>query len=193
MLAPLGLKLTIMGSPPSIAEPFKDVQVAPGETPFNFLDRLARQRGLYLGDDEGGNLLALAGVQGAGGGLVEGQNIKALRAVFRDDFQFSKVVAIGQRNGDDKEWGKNVSQIVAAVENPNATRYLPFKFFAERPVTKRDLEIRANYEAQFNLAMSIEVTVVVCGWLRSAGGVSGRPAHPSAGPRRLCPAWSWVR
>lgn len=172
-LQPFGVGLTLKNLPDGAARPFKSATVFHGETVFQFLERLARQRGIILTDDAQGNLTGggLDPMQGPAATLEEGRNIWDARAVIRDDTVFSKIEGFGQDTGSDSMWGADVSQIKAAAENPTMQRYKPLIVLAEDPLSKRDLQDRVDREQAQRIGTSVQCTIIVQGWIKPGGGL----------------------
>lgn len=170
VLGDFGLSLEVMGGTAGLAEKFQEAHEQPGETAWNFIDRLARQRGAILGDDEHGNMLLLAGNPGfSGDALIEGQNIKALRFVVRDDMSLNPYTYLGQENGTDDNWAKAVSQVTAQVGNPRVTRFRPWVGIAERAINQKAAQARAKFEYQWRAGIEFNLEILVQGWLTSSG------------------------
>jgi len=170
VLQPYGIGLVLKGSSPDISKPFENETVQPGESPWNFLDRLGRSRGLTLTDDAQGNLVAIATGTGEGGqdALVEGKNILRAVAVI-SDFAHSEIQGAGQMNGTDKRWGKDAAQPAARVTNPNVMRYRPLYLLSEKVSTPEELKARLNQEVAWETSAEIQANIVVQGWLQSSG------------------------
>lgn len=174
VVQPFGISFQWANMPDEASKPFRDPQTFIGETAFQLLERLARQRGVKLHDDENGNLVgddvkADSGTQTAM--LEEGKNIVAINAMVQDLMQYSKIGAIGQQKGDDDIWGKDASEVKAEAENPAVKRHRPLMFLAEEPSSKKDLQARVDREVEERNWTAVQVQVVVQGWLKPDGGL----------------------
>lgn len=171
--APFGIKFQWAAMPADAAKPFRDPQVFIGETAFSFLERLARQRGIKLHDDEHGNLIGDDPAQGGGqtATLEEGKNIWSIVTVTRDDTVFSRLDAIGQQKGDDNVFGKSASQVRATATDPAVQRYRPLMIVAEEPSNQADLQSRVNREIEERRWTAVQVQATVRGWLKPGGGL----------------------
>ncbi|WP_374544833.1 hypothetical protein [Rhodoblastus sp.] len=80
------------------SKPFESVRVFDGEMVFAFIERLARQHGVLLPDDEDGNLIGGEGENGTApmAALQEGQNIFEARASMRDEAIHAKITERSQ-------------------------------------------------------------------------------------------------
>jgi prophage tail gpP-like protein len=159
--------------PADAAKPFRDPQVFIGETAFSFLERLARQRGIKLHDNEHGNLIGDDPAQGGGqtSTLEEGKNIWSIVTVTRDDTVFSRLDAIGQQKGDDNVFGKSASQVRATATDPAVQRYRPLMIIAEEPSNQADLQSRVNREIEERRWTAVQVQATVQGWIKPGGGL----------------------
>ncbi len=148
---------------------FKDVSVTPGESVWSVIDRLARMRGMFVHDDENGNLvLGRAGSGSSGATLQEGRNILAATCVIRDDSAFGKIEAKTQMRGDDNTDDEKTRKLAGSVDG-SSDRHRPLLVPAEEPGDSDDMAARAQYERDVHLGSIIEVTVTVRGWRLSSG------------------------
>jgi prophage tail gpP-like protein len=170
-LQPFGIQLQWKNPPPGANRPFKLAQVFHGETVFQFLERLARQRGIFIGDDASGNLIAGAIDPNAAPAAVleEGRNILEARALIRDDLVHSRSIGFAQNSGSDSVWGAAASQIKATAENPAVGRYRPMVIIAEDPMTQRDLQDRVDREQSQRIGTSVQCSITVQGWHKPSG------------------------
>jgi len=172
-IEPFGLQFKMQNPPDGAARPFKSVQVFHGETVFQFLERLARQRGIICTDDKDGNLIggSVKADAAPAADLEEGKNIFEARVIIRDDTVFSKIEGYSQDRGSDSAWGKDVSQIKVDANNPTMNRYKPLILISEEPSSKKDLQDRVDREQAQRIGTAVECTVVVQGWLKPKGGL----------------------
>jgi prophage tail gpP-like protein len=170
VLKPFQLSLVILGQIPS--EPFKDAQVHPHETAWEFIERLARMRGITLSSNAEGAVIAAGGQGGgaSGSALVEGVNILEAREIINDLYSHNPYLFRAQMNGDDKKWGPDVTHVPWTVlANQLIKRYRPLIGFSEMPGLKPDLTKRVGMEAGFRQGASVWVQIIVQGWLRDGG------------------------
>jgi prophage tail gpP-like protein len=169
VLKPFGIKLTVKGDD----KPFEDVQVMPGESPYNLIERLARMHGpLYLFHDSAGNITASKDPLGEMGSLIEGKNIKSCRATIQDPSLFSVSTSIGQQNGKDDRWGYKSSQVTGTANNSAVKRYRPYVLHCEKNCTQQDAQSRIDFENAWGNVVTYDVEIVVYGWLTE--GKSGQ-------------------
>jgi prophage tail gpP-like protein len=173
LLQPFGLSFQFPnGVPPGADKPFPKVNLGFGETVFSFLESLSRMRNVYLRDDADGNIVATraTGNESPVGGLVEGKNIKSATAVLRDDYVLSKINIVGQKPGNDSAYG-DAARDVSATANTDAGDNTYGSQMMEHPGDKQDAAMRADREMGENMATTVDVTVVVRGWLLTDGSL----------------------
>lgn len=171
VLAPFKIQFIMKGDS---GAPFESVQTNPTETVMNFIDRLARMRGVVLGEDENGNLIGLNENMGVGttGALVEGQNIKEAQCLIQDPMLQHAYAMYGQGRGSDKRSGKTQNQLSAYALDPTVKRYRPRTLMAPRPPENvQDLQTLLDFEVHWRQGTYIDADITVYGWLRSEGSL----------------------
>jgi prophage tail gpP-like protein len=170
LLAPHGLSFEMRGSPAGAEKVFDKVNVLVGESPWHVLERLARMRNLFLMPkaDGTGIIAHRGGEGGAVAELVEGKNIKAAQCVLRDDAAFNKISVIGQKKGNDQEWGDD-ARVSATAVNPQVSGNRPLIIIAEEPIDRQDAQMRADRDMAENVATSVNANITVQGWLTGDG------------------------
>lgn len=154
---------------------FEDVQLHQGESPFHLVERLARARMVWIGDDKDGNLVLDGGTQTYDGpSLTEGENIQWLRVSIRDVELMKEINVYGQSYANDDKWGREASESKAKISDDRVKRNKPFKLFLERPgspkTLQKDVQIRAQFEKAWRASTAIEAEVGVQGWFKPGGG-----------------------
>ena len=164
-------------------KPFERACIPPGETGWNFLETLARMRGITLGTDVQGNMTGRMFYTGGGDSLIEGVNILEGREVM------SSSQGDGPNNVIGQEGGSNVNFGPAVAHGPNASSqgrnnfgkgvHAPNVNVAEHPTDKKDAQTRADGESKQRGSEKLQVTIVVQGWLKPSGGLwkPGAKAH----------------
>lgn len=151
------------------ATPFTKCQANPGELLFDFIDRLARQRGCTLGSDHLGSMLLIGDhsytpVQQ----LIEGENIEKMQCVISNEMMASVYSSIGQAANAEQLNAMTAALMEAEVTSPNYKG--PTKFIQvplEHPaMSPGEVKSRAFYEARFRDGTLIRANVTVQGWLR---------------------------
>jgi prophage tail gpP-like protein len=166
VIAPYGVGIKTIGTLNAI--PFKQLQVQPGETVWDFLERIARPRGIVLGSDIEGNFLFIDYHTGtAVEQLIEGQNILRCQCVITKEHTFTDYLVRGQTGGSDDMQGTEASEQECSVGG-TANRKSVLLTPAEQPVwSKGEICDRAKNEAVWHEGTVIEATITVQGWLRS--------------------------
>ena len=150
--------------------PFEKLRVQPGETTWNFMERIARVRGVVLGSQYYGKFLMIGQHLGqVTDTLIEGVNILKCQCVFDKKNIFSKYVQLGQTPPSPKKWGEAANQMTCSQFSkyppPPPGRVLVTP--AEQPVHGQpELCTRADYERQWHDGSMVTATVTVQGWLR---------------------------
>jgi prophage tail gpP-like protein len=150
--------------------PFKRLSVQYGESPAEFIGRLAMQRGLYLSDDPKGNLVASKpkGNAPSSGTFTEGVNILRATCKMDDQGQAGKHTGVAQAPGSDSSWpSRAISASVTTSGSPPDVERL---FLIEHPTdSANDLKARVQYEADVSSLPVFTVSVTVIGWTTNSG------------------------
>jgi prophage tail gpP-like protein len=111
VLSTYGSTIIPIGSPNSI--PFDKLQNQPGESVWDFLERIARPRGIILGSDSFGHFLAIGphGNPVLNTQLIEGENIKKMQCVFEDTVTYNEYVVTAQAPASDDNSGTAASEL----------------------------------------------------------------------------------
>ena len=169
LAGPYGVKVQAETDPGPALEDFK---LEVGETSFQALDRVLRQRGLLpVPDGRGGVKLIKLGRDRSATALVQGRNVLEASATYDVSDRHSKYVAKGQKKGTDDDYGTSVSEIEGEGEDPGVTRYRPLLVRPESQVSRADAKSRAEWEASVRAARSVTVQVTVQGWRQDGGAL----------------------
>jgi prophage tail gpP-like protein len=167
LLAPFVIALVVETD---LGEPFDDVQIEPGESVFEVLDKLARQRAVLLTDrGDGALVITTPGASRASGALVQGENI--LSAAGEIDFSRRHSVYLGrsQKPGDDWSFGDDAAQVAAEVTDPAITRYRPLVVLGETAADAETLRERVRWQALRRAGDGTRMTITVQGWRQPDG------------------------
>jgi prophage tail gpP-like protein len=169
VIAPTGVGVKIIGNLDST--PFERLQVETGETIWNFLERIARPRGIVMGSDHLGNFLLIGDhTYTPVMDLVEGVNIKKAQITIMVEDIYSEYIARGQTAASDGNSGPTAAEQEARAVG-SAARYSPKLTPAEQPVWNiAELQKRASNEAVWSEGTIIQATVTVQGWMRPSDG-----------------------
>jgi prophage tail gpP-like protein len=100
LIAPFGVGVDVVGK--LDATPFEKLQIEPGEKLWDCLERLARPRGIVMGSDHMGNFLLIGDhPTSAADALIEGVNIKSMKAVVSVEETHSEYLVDGQKKPKD--------------------------------------------------------------------------------------------
>lgn len=165
-LAQVGVGIKLV-NPPAIASlPFRNVIVQTGETIAELVERLARQRNMWLWTDVDGTVVAgNPALQGAVATLEEGVNILAASSYIEMP-NAETIVMMSQVPGDDDIWGRRASEIAAKSKISSGDTGMTVIGLAEYPATQPELQARTDMEAKaINAAIHRDV-VTHKGWFR---------------------------
>jgi prophage tail gpP-like protein len=166
VLSTYGSQILPIGTLNSI--PFDKLQNQPGESVWDFLERIARPRGIILGSDSFGNFLAIGDHANPvlNTQLIEGQNIKKMQCIFEDTVTFNEYVVTAQSAASDDNSGTAASELRGSWGGsgwPGSLLITP----SEQPVKQiQEVIDRAKNESVWHEGTKIEATVTVQGWFR---------------------------
>ena len=159
-------------------KPFRRASVPPGMSKWDFLEMLARQRGITLGTDKEGNLTARMQWTGGGDTLVEGVNILEGNEVMTIKQGGGPNDVVSQEGAHDLRgsWGAPVAHGEKGSSKSNINTggkgvTAPNRQLAEQPGDKEDRGMRSKFESQVRGQEQLQVTIVVQGWLKASGGL----------------------
>jgi len=174
-----GFGVEYKGNAAAASQPMKErVQVYPGESQFELIERILRMKGGIIGDNAQGNMVlhfpspitgALSG--SITGELVEGQNILSARATVRDIQIATMGAAMTQKPGNDKEHGPMTNDLAWIVGNnwSGRGRMSPIAFISEMATDLQTLKQRLAFEMAWRASEAILVEITVQGWKTQAG------------------------
>src|SRR5665213_1347432 len=147
---------------------FPDATFERAETAFDFLENLARMRGILLTDDEHGNLvLTVAGSGKAAGALIQGENVLSARGKLsgRDRFsQYTIRSQVGMAAAQEVD-----TAVKAIAKDPAVPRFRPWADLAESMALTADAQLRANWERAHRAGEAISATLTVPEWRQPNG------------------------
>jgi prophage tail gpP-like protein len=176
VLAPFEAKPCFIGT--INPTPFPTAQINPGETIWDFFERLGRDVGVVVGSDAYGNFLFYGDWTSDRnvGRLIEGRdesgnqtgNILSCQASITMVNFYSIYVFRSQQPASDDVNGTAASETEASAPG-RAKKYSPLVTPAEQPLPPNLLHLRAQNEAKWLEGTLIEVVIVVQGWFRPDG------------------------
>jgi prophage tail gpP-like protein len=152
---------------------FKKIHPGIGESVFQFLEQLARERDIILGSDSDGNLLFIGKHIGdTVDTLTEGENIKSCQCVISISEQYNPVVTRSQAQRSDEGSPPQAAQMESFASNDILKMYRPLLVANEHPVwTQAEVDLRNTWEVKNIRGAFIEATVVVYGWFTRGGAL----------------------
>jgi prophage tail gpP-like protein len=146
--------------------PFDNVQVQPGETPMQVIERYARMRNIVIGSNATGGLLLIGENPAVStGNLTEGDNILRANCTVRDGMVYRRILAVGQSTGSDAASGDSQNKQVAETYG-TSTRNRIMITVADIADTMHGIQRRAMMEKVFTEGSKIEAQITVQGWFK---------------------------
>jgi prophage tail gpP-like protein len=164
--APFGINVIPIGNLNSI--PFDKLQNQIGEPIWDFLERIARPRGIILGSDSFGNFLAIGdhNFPVINTQLIEGQNIKSCQCVFHKEHVYEEYKTTGQAAASNDNAFTKASEIEGRWGGSGYHGSILITP-AEQPVKSvQEMIDRAKNEALWHEGTTVEATITVQGWFR---------------------------
>lgn len=166
MVKPFGMDVIIFGDP---GDPFSKFNITQGDTVFQALEKLAKQRKYLLTTSPVGNLIfEKKGILRASTDLIEGVNIKSSAISLDNTERFSKYIVKSQAVGILGE-ASDATQGKGQSEDEGITRYRPVIILNETQGDGKTAQQRAEWESQLRAAKSCTVNCVVVEWTQKAG------------------------
>ena len=165
---PFGIK--VINRLSSVGTKSKSVTLNDGESPFEIIDRLCKERAiLCLSDTNGDLVLTNAGEERANDRLEEGVNVLSADVSYEFTNRFARYIVKGQDNTQGDGWNSGTVKQAGESFDEGVTRYRPKILTADNAITVATLKKRAAWEAQTRAGRSIKVALKVVGWTQSNG------------------------
>jgi len=149
---------------------FERPAIEPGQTSFEFLEKMARQRGVrFISDPDGTLVITGVGTKLAPDVLQLGGNIRSASGNFSMRARFHSVTVLGQRIGTD--WAhsaasaQNKGVAIDASIDVLRTHYI----VSESAADSSDCKTRAQWRLNTAFGRSQALTYTVYGWEHSGG------------------------
>jgi len=189
LCAPFGIKVMVECE---LGDKFQRVTIEQGETCFELLDRLAKQRAILLTTNEAGDLvLTQASDTDMGASLVLGGktgNILAARGKFSMRDRASEWIVKGSGYGGGSTWDATATSTLAGqkstITDPGVTRYRPRIIIAEDITTAAGASKRGQWQKQRSIGEGTQTEATVAGWRTQ--GMKG-DTGPLWRINRMCP------
>ena len=150
-------------------EAFPAVVLEQGETAFDLLDRLAKQRGVLLTADGLGRLvITRASTRRAGVALVLGQNILAARGRFSWRERNSQYIVKGTTSAGGSTWDEQPAKVTGGrqtiVDDGEINRYRPKILVNEDSLTVGGANTRGEWYKSRMLGEANSTEITLAGW-----------------------------
>ncbi len=184
--APFGIEVIVECD---LGDAFPRVAIEQGETCFELLDRLAKQRAVLLTTNEQGQLvLTQASDTPMGVSLILGENILAARGNFSMRDRASEWIVKGSSYAGGVTWDNTAPSTIggqkAIVTDPAVTRYRPRIIIAEDVTTVAGASKRGQWQKQRSIGEGTQTEITVAGWRTQ--GMEGDQG-PLWRINRMCP------
>ncbi|MEA9422406.1 phage tail protein [Aeromonas caviae] len=172
-----------------LGDVFPRVTIEQGESCFELLDRLAKQRAVLLTPNERGQLvLTQASDTPMGVSLILGQNILAARGNFSMRDRASEWIVKGSSYAGGATWDNAATATIggqkAVIKDPDVTRYRPRIIIAEDVTTVAGASKRGQWQKQRSIGEGTQTEITVAGWRTQ--GIEGDQG-PLWRINRMCP------
>jgi prophage tail gpP-like protein len=170
-LKKFGITFSLRGSPEGADKKFERVSVHWGESPFQFILRLAQMRNIHIMDNELGNIIGIRGGGQVVAELQEGRNILSAELIWTNNSAVSNIISDTDQHGNDDHWADKARAQSAEAKNQNysGANPAPLRVVAPQPGDVKDAQMHANHMGDINAASMFQANVTVTGWLRNNG------------------------
>lgn len=152
-------------------EVFPRVQVELGETAHEVLERLARQRGVFLTDDAEGRLVIRRRSTALQGRLCKGGNVLRARGDLDGSQTFSFYEFRGQTEGRDGDSPRVSARVIGRAVDAGVPIHRPMIMLPETQGAAARLQDRAEFEAATRRGRGRQWTYTINGWRRPDGAL----------------------
>lgn len=167
--APFGIAVS---ADPGLELPRIDkLVINPGDTAYEAIESAARTAGvLVVSDGAGGLRLTRSATTRAGDRLVEGDNIKRMRATYDASKRYRRYKVVAQNAGTDNASGHSARAVSAEAIDEGVRRTSRVKVLRARTkATLHDARRRADWAARMGAARSQRLSVTVNRWRQRTG------------------------
>ncbi|WP_311567231.1 phage baseplate assembly protein [Photobacterium arenosum] len=160
--APYGIGVVVETD---IGAAFTTIRLEQGESGFELLERLSRQRGVLLTSDANGNLVLTRGSKSKLATRLElGKNILAARGRFSEDSRFNQYIVKGVADALDGWEPSQVSGNQVVIKDNLVQRYRPKIIITEEVFTAEGASRRGQWQRQRAIGQSFSSEITVQGW-----------------------------
>jgi prophage tail gpP-like protein len=166
LLKPIGVKFKFAKKPKGAEEPFKNVIIHRGERIYEALERLARQRTIWLSTESDGTVIG-GDAEGGGSGVQLEEGVNILRGSSYLEFPWAdKYITEGQGQGSDQIFGRRTAAISATSTIENGDKGKTVIEPIEMPTTQKEAQSRADMGARDIIAKTLRVAITHQGWFK---------------------------
>ena len=166
LVKPFGIDVIIFAS---TGDPFTKFTITQGDSVFQALEKLAKQRNLLLTSSPEGNLVfEKKGIIRSSTELIEGINIKSAAISLDNTERFSQYQVKSQAIGILGE-PTDSTQAKGTATDEGIDRYRPLVILNENQGDGKTAQQRAQWEASLRSAKACTVNVVTVGWTQRLG------------------------
>lgn len=154
-----------------VGQPFAKVRRDAGQSPWEFLDYLARVRAVRLISDAQGRLIITrAGSRLAAAALRLGDNIERASANFSCRDRFSEYIVVGKNNSVDFDDAVQTAHVKASAKDSGVRRYRPIVIIADDDGQPMDCQAHADWQRNTHYGRNRGIVYTVRGWREKPGG-----------------------
>lgn len=149
---------------------FTSQAIEPGQTAFEFLEGLARQRGVrFISEPDGTLVIAGTGNELAPTALELGRNIKTASGGFSMRDRFHEYIVYGQRPGDDWNHGEASALRQGSATDDAVNSNRSHVILSETTADSADCKRRATWKRNTAFGRGQALTYTVYGWEHANG------------------------
>jgi len=170
---PFGIDVEVLVD---VGAAFAKVRRDDGQSPWEFLDYLARVRAVRLISDALGRLIITrAGTRLASTALRLGDNIEKASATFSCRERFSDYVVVGKNNDTSFDDAAQTAHVKASARDAGVRRYRPVLIVADDDGPQMDCQAQADWQRNTHFGRNRGIVYTVRSWREKPGGQIWEP------------------
>jgi prophage tail gpP-like protein len=167
-----GIGFSLQGAVADAQKVFERVSVHMGESPFQFIMRLAQMRNIHTRDDENGNIVGQRGATDVVASLQEGRNILSAELIWSTNETVDKFTSDIDNHANDQHWGDKARAAAAQATRKGAPTggigQIVQRIIAPMQGDTKDAQLFANHAIDLNASKEFEANITVRGWTNGA-------------------------